>query len=89
METKTDRGQITATRNYMTKHYERLEFSFRKEEKWKERIDEHCREYGYMADSIKGGISRVNFLKKAMETQMAIDRGELKLTKPRKKKEEK
>ena len=81
METKTSKGQINATRKYMKKYYERLELTFRVEENWRKRIDEHCLKYGYKADSIKGGVSRVNFIKKAMETQMAIDRGELKVVK--------
>ena len=82
-------AQSNATMRYMEKNYERLELKFRKDEKMKERISSHCAEYGYLADSLKGGISVVNFIRKAVETQMAIDRGELKLTKPRIKKEEK
>lgn len=82
-------AQTNATRRYMEKNYERLELKFRKEENLKERIYDHCEEYGYQADSLKGGISVVNFIRKAIETQMAIDRGELKLTKPRAKKVEK
>lgn len=82
-------SQSNATRRYMDKNYERLELKFRKDENLKERIYNHCQEYGYMADSLKGGVSVVNFIRKAIETQIALDRGELKLTKPRARKEEK
>lgn len=73
------------------KIYDRLEIYVRKEFKIKERIEQHCLEYGYVnEESISGKkTNRVAFITKAIETQMAIDRGELKLTKPRKKKEEK
>ena len=75
-----DKTQNNAIQRYMEKNYDRLELRFRKEEKLKERLYKHCEEYGYQADSLKGGVSVASFIKKAVETQMAIDRGEAKLT---------
>jgi len=86
---KVSEAQKRATRTYVDATYERLELKFRKDENWRARIDAHCRQYGYESEQSKDGIGRTIFIKKAIETQMAIDRGELKLTKPRKKKEEK
>ena len=74
------------------KLYDRIEIYVRKDLQIKEQIENHCQEYGYLnEDGIykEKKTNRAKFILKAIETQMAIDRGELKLTKPRKKKEEK
>lgn len=88
---KATEAQVRAKNNYMKKVYDRIEIFVKKELNLKERIEDHCLEYGYInEESISGKkTNRVAFITKAIETQMAIDRGELKLTKPRKKKEEK
>ena len=78
---KVSEAQKRATRKYVDEKYDRLELKFRKDEKWKERIDEHCKQYGYVSNTSRTGLTRMSFIKNAIETQMAIERGEIKIVK--------
>ena len=67
------KSQNKATTKYVSENYNRIEVRFRKEENMVLKIKTHLKEYGYS--------DRSDFIKKAVETQMAIDRGELKVVK--------
>ena len=69
------------TTGYIKDKLERLEIRFRKEDEMTKKIDEHCLKYGYVNTNGRypGGANRTEFIKKAIETQIAIDNGILKV----------
>lgn len=85
---KVSEAQKRLNREYVKNTYERLTVRFRKEHNMLKTLDKHAEEYGYV-DENSGLYSKAELARRAIETQMAIDRGELRVVKPRKKKEEK
>ena len=81
---KVSEAQMRAIANSKKKLYDRIEIYVRKDAGLKERIEAHCAEYGYKnEDGInrEKATNRAAFITRAIETQMAIDRGEMKLVK--------
>ena len=74
-------SRIRANNHYRKETYKTLQVAYRKEEKLGDRINEHCIEYGYLTETgpKKGEPNKSAFILKAIETQMKIDRGELKI----------
>ena len=66
-------AQVRATTKYIKNNYKRIEIKFRNDDDITEKMDEHWKSYGY--------ADRSELIKKALETQIAIDRGEMKLVK--------
>ena len=79
-------AQIRANNKYQKKAYERIEIYVRKELELKKKIEKHCLEYGYINENSASAkkTNRVAFITKAIETQMAIDRGEIEIIKKEK-----
>lgn len=75
-------AQLRANYKYHKKTYDRIEIYVKKELNLKEKIEEHCQEYGYLTDKNISGkkTNRAAFITKAIETQMAIDSGKIKVT---------
>ena len=71
-------AQNRATAKYMRENYDRLDVKFKKESKMLDVLNNHVKEYDYK-DSVTGRYSKAEFVKRAIETQLAIDRGEIKI----------
>lgn len=69
------------TTKYIKDNLERMEIRFQASDNMTEKIDEHCLKHGYVNTSGRypGKSNRTEFIKKAIETQIAIDNGTLKV----------
>ena len=74
-------SRIRANNRYRKDTYKTLQVAYHKEEELSEKINEHCIKYGYLTETgpKKGDPNKSAFILKAIETQMKIDRGELKI----------
>ena len=73
---KLRQQQNKATAKYLSNNYDNISLKVRKDSGYKEQIENHCKEYGYVSD-VTGKIDKTAFLLKAIETQMKIDSGEI------------
>ena len=70
------------TTEYIQKNLERLEIRFQAKDEMTKKIDEHCIKHGYVNTNGRypGKSNRTEFIKKAIETQIAIDNGIIKIS---------
>ena len=73
------KAQNKATNKYVKETYDRIEVRFRREDDIPRKVQEHCEKYNYLDKYNRP--NRSELFRQALETQMAIDRGEYKLVK--------
>ena len=76
-------AQARATNKYNKNTYDAITVKYKKSEDMPDRLKEHCIKYGYLIETgpKTGDPNKAEFIKKAIETQIAIDNGTLKVVK--------
>lgn len=78
--TKLTEAQLRARKKYNEKTFDRIEIKPKQSENLPARIDAHCIKHGYLKETGQIGTpNRTGFIVKAIETQMKIDNGEIKI----------